>query len=52
MAQQQQGMDSNTQINMGGGPAPMPSHMKKEDKPKQGNGGGLRGKAPETFDGT
>jgi hypothetical protein len=37
------------QINMGGGV--IPKEKKKEDQEENGNGGGLRGKAPELFDG-
>jgi hypothetical protein len=37
------------QINMGGGS--IPKGKKKDDHEETGNGGGLRGKAPETFDG-
>jgi hypothetical protein len=37
------------QINMGGGV--IPKGKKKEDQEENGNGGGLRGKAPELFDG-
>jgi hypothetical protein len=37
------------QINMGGGT--IPKGKKKEDHEENGNGGGLRGKAPELFDG-
>jgi hypothetical protein len=37
-----------TQINMGGS---IPKGKKKDDHEETGNGGGLRGKAPETFDG-
>jgi hypothetical protein len=38
-----------TQINMGGGS--IPKGKKKDDHEETGTGGGLRGKAPETFDG-
>jgi hypothetical protein len=37
------------QINMGGGT--IPKGKKKDDYKENGNGGGLRGKAPELFDG-
>jgi hypothetical protein len=37
------------QINMGGGT--IPKGKRKEDNEETGNGGGLRGKAPELFDG-
>jgi hypothetical protein len=37
------------QINMGGGT--IPKGKKKDDHEETGNGGGLQGKAPETFDG-
>jgi hypothetical protein len=36
------------QINMGGGT--IPKGKKKDDHEENGNGGGLRGKAPELFD--
>jgi hypothetical protein len=37
------------QINMGGGT--IPKGKKKDNHKENGNGGGLRGKAPELFDG-